>query len=356
MKQHDEYSPYKILHHPDIIEKLKIGEHFSPIQVHLIPTNRCNQNCSFCAYRMHGYSSSQNFGAGDEMPTTKLLETIENLYDIGTTAIQFIGGGEPTVHKDINQAFKLTLDKNMDLGLVSNGMNWNDETINLLSHATWVRVSVDSFSAKTYANTRNVKESQFYKVIDNIKKLVKLKSQNMILGVGFVVTKDNWKEVYQAGKLFKEIGVNNFRISAKFSTEGINYYDGFFDEAKKLCNLTFDHLNDENFTVFNLFNDRISDLFEGTQDYTFCPMKNLVPYIGADQIVYTCCTLSYNDLGVVGSIKNQKFSDLWNNEDVITFLKNHSPKKYCRLPCMFEKKNEFINYCTNSKATHTKFI
>ncbi len=51
-----------------------------------------------------------------------------------------------------------------------NLLEWNDETIDLLADATWVRVSVDCFSAETYAKTRHVKEEQFYKVIENIKK------------------------------------------------------------------------------------------------------------------------------------------------------------------------------------------
>lgn len=353
---HDEYSPYKIVHHPEIIEKMKTGQHFAPLQVHLVPTNRCNQNCSFCAYRMHGYSSSQNFGTGDQMPTDKLLELIDDLKSIGTNAVQFTGGGEPTVHKDIIQAFRKVIENGMSFGLVSNGVNWDDEIIECLTHAAWVRVSVDCFHPETYAKTRNVKVEQYHRMISNVENLIKIKNNSTILGIGYVVTKDNWKEVYQSAKFFKELGVDNFRISAAFTDEGIRYFDGWFEEAQQEVLRTHQDFNSPDFTVFNLFDNRINDLFDGTQDYNYCPMKDLVPYIGADLNVYTCCTLAYNNLGFIDSIKDQKFSDMWFSEKVEKFMRNHSPRKFCRLPCMFEKKNEFINYCTKPDAKHTEFI
>lgn len=350
----DEYSPYKLVHHPDVIAKLRSKEHFAPLQVHVVPTNRCNQNCSFCAYRMHGYSSSQNFGTGDVMPSAKLMETINSCANMGVKALQYTGGGEPTVHPNIEQAFELTYDCGLELALVSNGVNWSNKTIELLAGASWVRVSVDAFSPALYSKTRRVPEAHFHKMLANLKALAKTKEG--VLGVGFVITKENWQEVYQACRLFKEIGVDNFRISAAFTDKGLSYFDGWFEDARDLVLETVADFNDDNFTVFNLFNDRISDLFDGVQNYDFCGMKNLVPYIGADQIVYTCCTLAYNDLGVIGSIKDCTFEELWFSADVKEFLAKHNPRHRCRLPCMFEKKNEFIEYCIKSNPKHTAFI
>jgi MoaA/NifB/PqqE/SkfB family radical SAM enzyme len=351
-----EYSPYKIVHHPLIMQQLRDKEQVFPLQVHLVPTNRCNQNCQFCAYRMHGYSSSQNFEANNHLPENKLLEIIDDLGNHGCKAIQFTGGGEPLVHEAIAKALELTYLKGMDAAMVTNGQALKDDTIDLLARSSWVRISVDAFNPKTYSETRSVPSSVFGSVISNIEKLVLRKSSSTIIGVGFVVTKENYTEVYQAAKLFKEIGADNIRIAAAFTTEGFSYFDDFFDEARDEVLRTVEDLSDENFTVFNLFNDRVKDLFEGAQNYDFCPMKNLVPYIGADQNVYTCCTLAYNRLGLVGSIKDRKFSELWNDDNVIEFMKNHNPRKTCRLPCMFDIKNRFINYCISHDAKHINFI
>lgn len=351
-----EYSPHKIVHHPEIIKQFKDNEHIFPLQVHLVPSNRCNQSCSFCAYRMHGYSSSQNFGIQDQIETSKLLETINDLADGGCKAIQFTGGGEPLFHRNIDKAIELTFERGMDVGMVTNGVLFNDKTIELMANSSWVRVSVDCFEKETYITVRGVTEKQYDLMLANVTKLAKQRSASMILGVGFVMTKENFKEVYPAARLFKEIGVDNIRISAAFTNHGFAYFDGWFDEARNEAAKTYADFHDDTFTVFNLFNDRVGDLFDGVQDYDFCPMKNLVPYIGADCNVYTCCTLAYNDKGLIGSIAERKFSEMWYDEEVVQRMCDHTPREVCRLPCMFESKNKFINYCIADNAVHTNFI
>ena len=63
----EEYSPYKAIHHLDKLAQMKKGEQPVPAQVQLIISDLCNHNCSFCAYRMEGYTSSQNFGEWDDV-------------------------------------------------------------------------------------------------------------------------------------------------------------------------------------------------------------------------------------------------------------------------------------------------
>ena len=189
----------------------------------------------------------------------------------------------------------------------------------------------------------------------NIKCLVKNKSKNCILGVGFVVEKENYQEIYSAAELFKNIGINNFRISAAFTPMKYEYFHDFFFEAQDLSKRT-ETLSDNNFIVFNLFNDRIKDNFNGIQDYNECRVKDLLTYIGADYNVYTCCTIAYNKLGLIGSIRNQSFKDLWLSQQKIKMFETLSPKTHCQFPCMYKNKNEFINYCVKNNPKHINFI
>lgn len=351
----DEYSPYKVVHHLDKIEELRQGCQIAPVQIHLIPTNRCNQNCVFCAYRLPDYPSAKNFYAKDEIPESKLLEIIDSCKEIGVKGIQYTGGGEPLVHPAISKAFQRTIEQGMDLALVSNGQALTDELIEILANVSWVRISVDSHKKATYSLIRRVKGGIYDKVTKNIEKLAKLKSST-ILGVGFVVNAENHREIYSACQYFKELGVDNFRISAAFTSFGMAYFDGFLQDAKELAQKAKENLEDKNFTVFNLFNDRIGDLFHGSQDYPYCPMKEFVPYVGADQNVYTCCMLAYNDFGYIGSLQEQSFNELWSSEQKKSFFENHDPRKYCKMPCMFQGKNEFINYAIKPDARHINFI
>ncbi len=351
----EEYSPYKIVHNIDKLQELKEGKQTIPLQVQIVPSNRCNNNCRACAYHLTGYNSNETFNFKDELSFEKIVETLDCCKEMGVKAIQCTGGGSPLVHPQATNILKATIDRSLDLALVINGMALTEEQCELLgNHASWTRISVDSGTPETYEYLRQVPKKNFHKVINNIKTILKYK-KDCIVGVGFVVQKDNYKEIFDAAKLFKDVGVDNFRISAAFTPEGYSYFKDFQDEAKELS-LKAQSLSDNNFTVFNLFNDRVKDTFEGKQDYDYCPIKELVVYIGADYNVYTCCTLAYNKNGLIGSIKDQSFKDLWFSQEKIEMYKNHNPKIVCQHPCMFKGKNEFINYCIKKDAKHVNYI
>jgi len=351
----DEYSSYKIAHHSNKIKKLKIGEEPGLLQVHLVPSNICNERCKFCAYRMKDYPSNQLFNEKNVLSYPKIVETIDSLSELDVRAIQYTGGGEPLVHPYIKDVFEHSVKKNMEIALVSNGLALNDELCELLGDkSSWVRISVDCSNRDTYSSLRGVNTSCFDRVIDNIKSLVR-HNKNSIIGVGFVVEKENYEQIYDAAKLFKDLGVNNFRISAAFTPEKYDYFKDFIDEAKDLSARAAS-LSDDNYTVFNLFNDRIKDNFEGSQKYDICRIKDLQVYIAADYNVYTCCTLAYNKKGLIGSIKDQSFEQLWNSDERKEFYRNHRANVVCDIPCMYQGKNEFINYIAKPNPRHINFI
>ena len=86
------YSPLKIFHHQDKIGLLRNGEHPVLTHVQLIPTNFCNHDCEFCAYRMHGYSSSENFQEKDQIPFPKISEIVKDCKALGVKAVEITGG------------------------------------------------------------------------------------------------------------------------------------------------------------------------------------------------------------------------------------------------------------------------
>lgn len=350
----DEYSPYKIIHHLDKIQQLKEDKQTNPLQIQIIPSNKCNQKCSFCAYRLKDYLSNELFDDKLMLSYEKIIETIDCLKEMNINAVQYTGGGEPLVHPRIYDIFKYTLNNNIELALVSNGMALNENLCDLLGDSSWVRISMDSCTPNMYSFLRQVSKNMFEKTINNIKTLVKYKRKNTI-GVGFVVEKENYKEIYEAAKMFKEIGVDNFRISAAFTPFGYEYFTDFMNEAKELSSKAAE-LSDCNFTVFNLFNDRVKDNFEGVQDYSKCYIKDLLTYIAGDYNVYTCCTLAYNKKGLIGSIKDQSFKDLWESSVKTNFFDKHNPSCICRNPCMYKNKNEFIKYLVKKHPKHINFI
>ncbi len=352
---HEEYSNWKIVHHQDILSKLKKSVQVVPLQVQIVPSNQCNHRCHFCAYRMKGFPSNEIFEEKDFLSYEKIYECLEDFAEIGVKALHITGGGEPLVHPNIYDIFVNTLDFKLDLALVTNGFKLTEDMCNLLGDSLWVRVSMDSVNKSIYSFIRNVSEDVFDKVVENIKLLVKHKRNN-IVGIGYVIGKENYKDIYKAVKFFKELGVDNIRLSAVFTQMGYDYFFEFKDRAAELAKRAKEDFSDDSFTVFNLFDERVKDVFTGTQNYDYCPIKELLTYIGADYSVYTCCTLAYNKKGLIGSIKNQRFKELWGGYQKTKIFENHNPSINCSHPCMYKGKNDFINYCIKDNPKHINYI
>jgi MoaA/NifB/PqqE/SkfB family radical SAM enzyme len=351
----EEYSPYKVVHFQKQLNMMRIGIQPLPVHVQVVPTNRCNSNCPMCAYRLEGYTSNEIFNAESELSYWKLFEILNSCKVLDVKAVQFTGGGEPLFHPYIKSVFRKALETGIELSLVTNGILFDDELIDMVSEFAWVRVSLDAATPETYTKTRGLNGNIFEKVKRNVQALVKHKHKDTI-GIGFVVFRENVHEIEQVVEMGKDLGVDNVRISAGFTPMGFEYHRPHLLTAMRDANEMALRYEDTNFTVFNNFGDRTIDLFEGRQNYTFCPMKELTTYIGADSNVYTCCTLAYNKRGLIGSIEDCSLTGLWVSDGKNEFFKNHNPSVHCKHPCMYGQKNKFANYCIKSNPKHVGFM
>ena len=358
------YGPQKLVHHLPLIKQIGRGIPFTPVHVQLILSDLCNQSCNFCAYRMEGYTSNQLFGigAGEErnnnpnrmIPADKVQEILRDCSLLGVQAIQFTGGGEPTVHPAHVEAISECLKLGMQAALVSNGVLWSERLRDVLLGAAWVRVSVDAANARTYSRIRGVSEGHFSRAIGNLRELCllkRLRGSQVAIGVGFVVTKDNWQEVCEAAKLAKETGADNFRISGIFQNEGAKYFAEFYEAASDLCQQA-QELSGDGFMVFNNFTDRVADQ-EHRPDYERCGYQHLTTYIGGDQNVYRCCNTSYNERGLLGSIKDRSFREFWLSDETHAKLCDFDARGCDR--CQFNGQNHFINYALQAATPHVAF-
>lgn len=356
------YSSLKFLHHPNRLAVLREGKQIAPVHAQIVISDLCSHSCSFCSYRWEGNVSNQlfhvlgqdgkkNHNPARFIPFEKICEIVDDFVAMDVKAVQFTGGGEPTLHPRHHDAFKYALDSGREISLVTHGVLLKPETIRTLTRATWVRVSLDAGTPKTYASVRRVAESQFHKATDNIRALCAAKTSTVI-GVGFVVTKDNWKEVVQAAELAKELGADNMRISAVFQPDGADYFKGFYEAAATQCKIA-ESVSDEQFRVVNMFGNRLDDLSLGSPDYPRCGYMQWTTYIGGDLNVYRCCTTSYNSQGLIGSLKNQRFAELWNSQAKQDDFNRFDARTCDR--CMFNSHNRAIEYAT-APAQHANFV
>lgn len=323
---------------PDRLEAIRGGPVAGPVHVQMILSDLCNQNCRFCAYRDPTYTSSElfhvegNYNPNRKLPFEKVIEILDDCAEMGVKAIQLTGGGEPTVHPRFGDVVSAILERGMRWALVTNGVinKWD------LSSATWVRVSLDCATRETYASVRQVPPWHFDRALDTIRRLK--------CGVGFVVTPDNWREVYDAAALAKSLGASNIRIGAQFSADGEDLFTGFREEAMSLA-CKAQGLADENFAVFNKFGEKLDDLNQGRPDYKRCGYQHFTTYIGADQNLYRCCVYAYNPHGLIASIEGRRFKDVW-REIAYPDFRGFDARGCAR--CQFNKINRAINEVVDS--------
>jgi MoaA/NifB/PqqE/SkfB family radical SAM enzyme len=360
------YSDLKILHHPGRLAQLRAGEQIAPAHLQLIISDLCSQSCNFCSYRWDGNVSNQlfhvlnndgtkNHNPARFIPYQKITEILDDCRAMGVGAVQFTGGGEPTVHPRHLDTFNYALDCGLEIALVTHGVLLKPQTIETLTRAAWVRISLDAGTPETYAAIRGVPASQHGRALANLKAMCAARDRtgsNVVVGVGFVVTKDNWREVELATRAAKEAGADNFRISAVFQPDGDEYFKSFYDEAAALCRDT-ERLSEGRFRVVNMFGERLVDLRLGSPDYQTCSYMQFTTYIGADQNLYRCCTTAYNERGLVGSLKEQSFKDLWESQAKRDDFSGFDARGCER--CMFNGKNRAINYAV-SRPVHVNFV
>lgn len=352
------YSNLKIFHHAELLQKLKAGERVAPIYVRIKPTNICNENCYYCHYK-NSYLQLGNYQTQDMIPREKMLEIVDDLAEIGTKAVTFSGGGEPTVYPHINETLQRVLEQGLDLAIITNGTKLTGETAELLGHAKWVRLSIDSSNAKLYADTRGVSEELFKRLCQYIEAFAKQKDESCELGVNYVVSDRNHGDVLEMARLMKSLGVNHVKFAPVMSNDSEEYHAPF--KAQVMADLEkAKELEDSHFRVIDLYTSDIrrweSGIIAFDRAYTQCWMKELHCVIAADQRIYYCQDKAYLPNGVVGDLHERRFKDVWFSLETTQLFKKFDAHKICAEHCVHDDRNIMLNQFFSVDENHVNFL
>lgn len=349
------YSPFKIFHHPEKLNSFLDGKVVTPIYVRVKPTNRCNHNCYYCAYDSEN-PNVQQFGRRDEIPNSKLMEILDDFRDMKVKAVTYSGGGEPLIHPDIVGILKRTLKYVIDMSMITNGQKLDGERAELLKSAKWVRVSLDSCNAKTFFDTRRRPESWFYELIKNIKNFAQIKDKDCRLGINFVVQEKNFNEVYDSIKLFRDLGVDNIKICPRHIIESSQkYHEPFRETVIEQIKRAKEDI--KSVDIYDDYDNGIRLSMENERQYSRCYIMQTIPAIGADQNVYFCHDKAWigKENGVLGSIKDQSFKQLWFSKETAEKFANFNPMQECGHHCTNNAKNKVIGMFLENPSCAQEF-
>ena len=352
------YTPMKVFHYKDKIDSLVRGNDkiLSPIHVRIKPTNVCNHDCWYCAYKVSNLQLGQDMVEKDSIPEEKMMEIIDDLIEMKVKAVTFSGGGEPFAYRHMLKVAKRLKDSSIDFASLTNGARLKGEVAEIFAyHAKWVRVSMDGWDGPSYAKYRGVREDEFEKVLQNMKDF-KAYGGKCLLGVVYIVDKDNQSHVFEMLSKLHDIGVDSVKVSACIvSNDGAEtneYHQPFFNDVKNQIHRFQDKNQDGRLEVFDAYHE-IDEKFD--KDYTWCPYLQILPVIGADLNIYPCQDKAYNlEDGLIGSIKNIRFKDFWFSDRNKFFQIN--PSKVCNHHCVANVKNRRILDYLEADKEHLGFV
>jgi uncharacterized Fe-S cluster-containing radical SAM superfamily protein len=126
---------HKYIFHHDHIQKMREGKPVGPIHVTLFPTLKCQLHCAYC------FCQNQN-RADAELSWEDFEVALETLVKHGLLALEFAGGGEPTLWTHFERAVNAASARGLKLSLITNGITMNSLPVELLKKFQWIRISM----------------------------------------------------------------------------------------------------------------------------------------------------------------------------------------------------------------------
>lgn len=352
------YTPLKVFHYPEKLASLPedVEDVRAPLHIRVKPTNVCNHNCSYCAYRVEDMQLGQDMSIKDFIPRDKMMEIMTDVVDMGVKAITFSGGGDPLCYPYLADALKILEKGGVAFASLTNGALLKGECAEIFARSgAWIRISMDGYDGPSYAKYRSVSEKEFGKVMDNMEAFKQL-GGDCFLGVSFIVDKDNADHVYPMLRRFKDIGIDSVKVSpcivSNSGEETNEYHRAHFDSVKEQAARAIEEFADDDFEIFDAFHE-LGVRFD--KQYTWCPFLQIVPVIAADQRVYACHDKAYNlENGLLGSLEEVGFKDFWMEGKEKFFSIN--PAKDCPHHCAVHVHNTMVYDYLRTHPDHLGFV
>lgn len=343
----------KLMHHLPTVNKWRKGEDIAPIHVEVSPTSGCNQRCNLCYVDYLGHKAG--------LLSEKILtDLVEDFAEIGVKSVLLAGEGEPTVNKGIIPMIKLAKEKGVDMALNTNAVLFTPEmSAQVLPGLTWCRFTFQASNEELYNKIHQGGKKDFKKAIENVRAAAEFKHKNNLpvtLGIQQILINENYRDVLEAAKLAKSLGVDYYVVK-RFSKHPENDYDvpeniyknslDLFDEAEKL--------SDDKFKVLVRWKNFTKDC---NRTYRKCIGTPFITQVLADGGVYPCSQFFKNPDYLYGNLNNMRFKDIiWGDKAKKVSLKieNEVNVENCISYCRHHSTNIFLTNVVEKKM-HENFI
>lgn len=260
-----------------------------PYHIQLYPTNLCNLSCEFCSCANRNKKDILDYEYIKKILTTSKL--------LGCEAVTISGGGEPTLHPNINKIIKYINFLDISIGMTTNGKSISNVDPIILNNLTWCRIS--------HSDDREWNKKYISSISDYI-----VDCPDVDWSFSYVVTKNlDLNMLSELVHFSNEYGLTHVRlVSDLLDLDNIESMDKIKEHLK-----------------LEGINDSIV-IYQGRKEYTKgtqkCLISLLKPVINADGNIYPCCGVQYaleepsRDCNTIMSMgKADSLFDIYNNQE-----------------------------------------
>jgi cyclic pyranopterin phosphate synthase len=355
----------KVIYHIDRVRDYFLGKNTDPISIEVDPSNSCNHSCPFC---ISGHIHLSKFKGTDFfnrviMEKNVIMNLVKDISSMGIKSLAWTGGGEPTQNPNLKEAINfLKSNSTIKMGMFTNGTLLSKFNLfeTLVTSLEWIRISIDAGNKNSYDNLRVTnKQNNFDTVIANINELISYKKKlnsKITIGVGFVVTEKNYKEIIEFANLFKNIDVDYCQYKPEIIQVERN---GSLNATKQQISSEFwlneviDLLNSASEILgkkFECNSYKLEDLMIDKKNYgrgyKECIGSQFQPCVGADGHVYVCTNHRGHKKYSYGNLKEKRFSEIWRDikkrKEIMDLINNKEKFSKCSQLCKPHESNKIL--------------
>jgi radical SAM protein with 4Fe4S-binding SPASM domain len=346
---------HKLIYHiPRVYEWIRGGDIY-PIYMEVGLFSGCNQRCIFCAF---DYLRYKPYALDKERFRRFVLEAARK----GVKSIHYAGEGEPLMHKDAAEIVIFTKKSGIDAAITTNGTMLDREVSGkILGCLSWLRVSLDAGTRKTYSLIHNTNKENFDLVINNLKESVKIRDKHgygCAIGVQFLLIPENYKDAVVLARLLRDTGVD-YMVIKPYSQHprSINKMGRGFRYEDMLClENKLNRYSKDDFQI--IFRRRAAEKKHEDKGYRQCLGLPFSTYVAANGDIYPCSRFLGDKSFVFGNIFRDRFAHIWKGEKrgkIMDMIYNRWDIKKCREICRLDEINRYLWELKNP-CSHVNFI
>lgn len=312
---YNSFNSWKGLMYVDWYRAILAGKFLPPIECSVDPVNACNLDCLWC-------NGNDVRKRGVFMDGQHLLDLVNFFKVWGAKAICFAGGGEPTLHPRLGEAFSLAYKLGIPTAIITNGTFHDEEQLaTIATLSRWVGVSVDCATKETFLKFKQV--DLFDKVTENIRLLCNYGAREVTFK--FLLHPLNQHEVYKAIELARDLGCQRIHIRPvsfmNFQDKEENYNIYSIDEQVKHGRGIFENDKFKVFYVRHKFDKDMHRKF----GFKKCQATPIMPIFHASGDISICIDRKADESLVIGShLDVSEIPKIWGSQrhkDVINSVR-----------------------------------